>query len=378
MVTIIKILYGSERGGGEVSLYKVIFLGMAVAGSEEEARLIGGLQKKFNLSPEKAERLLQRVPIVVKKGCSKEEMERYVKAFGEIGGRIRVEEEPMMTEPFEFSPPPSPEPVREPVHEREPYTGTMITCPQCGFEQPETNECKKCGIIISKYLQYQEMARSFEGKVREISSEDKYTPWESGEGFIWAFLRTTRDVLFSPTRFFKKMDIGKGYWSSLIYGMISGIIGFGGAILWPWFFFSQWFPIPKFLALPYSLYFIIVTIALPLMVVSSILIGSGVTHLCLMIVGGNKTGYQTTFRVISYSFSGYLFGIIPFIGSTIGGIYALILTIFGVREGHGISTGRAVLAVLLPVIVGVGLGILAAILIPLFFGMFGFFGGVGV
>jgi hypothetical protein len=49
-----------------------------------------------------------------------------------------------------------------------------------------------------------------------------------------------------------------------------------------------------------------------------------------------------------------------------------------VREGHGISTGRAVLAVLLPVIVGVGLGILAAILIPLFFGMFGFFGGVGV
>ena len=75
--------------------YKVIFLGLAVAGPEEEARLISGLQKRFNLSPERAERLLQRVPIVVKKGVSVQEMERYVRAFKEIGGRVRVEEEPV-------------------------------------------------------------------------------------------------------------------------------------------------------------------------------------------------------------------------------------------------------------------------------------------
>jgi hypothetical protein len=97
-----------------------------------------------------------------------------------------------------------------------------------------------------------------------------------------------------------------------------------------------------------------------------------------MIVGGNKKGFQMTFRVVCYAFSGYLFGIIPFIGSSVGGIYTLILTIFGVKGGHGISTGRAVLAVLLPVIVGVGLGILAAILIPLLFGALGFFGGMKV
>ena len=59
----------SEKGGREVGLYKVVFLGMVVAGPEEEARLIGGLQKKFNLSPERAERLLHKVPVVVKKGA---------------------------------------------------------------------------------------------------------------------------------------------------------------------------------------------------------------------------------------------------------------------------------------------------------------------
>ena len=355
-----------------MSLYRVIFLGLAVAGPEEEIRLIKGLQKKFNLSPEKAESLIQRVPIVVKKGVLKEEMERYVKAFEEIGGRVRIEEE-RVNEALEISQ----RPVPSPELKKEPYSGTRIICPQCGFEQPETGECIKCGIIISKYFQYQEMARSYEGKVREISSEEKYIPWENGEGFIGAFLKTTREVLFSPSRFFKKVATGEGYWTPLIYGMISGIIGFGGAILWQWFFFSQWFPVHKISTLSYSFCFII-TIALPIVAAFSLLIESGVTHLCLMIVGGNKKGYQATFRAISYSFSGYLFGILPFIGSPIGGIYTLILTILGVREGHSISTGKAVLAVLLPVIVGIGLGILTAILIPLFFGMMGFSRGVRV
>ncbi len=73
--------------------YKVIFLGLSVIGLDEETRLIEGLQKRFNLTPEKAESLLQRVPIVVKKGLAKGEAERYVRVFEEIGGRVKVEEE---------------------------------------------------------------------------------------------------------------------------------------------------------------------------------------------------------------------------------------------------------------------------------------------
>jgi hypothetical protein len=360
----------SEKEAG-VARYKVIFHGLAVAGPEEEVRLLKGLQKKFNLSPEKAESLLQRVPIVVKKGASQEETEKYVRAFEEIGGKVKVEEEAFET--LDISPEPPPERTRERISR-----GAMITCPQCGFEQAETDECVRCGVVISRFQQHQEAARPYEGKVREISSGAKPPPWEEGGGFLRAFFVTTRDLLFSPTWFYKKVAEAEGYWSPFMYGIITGIIGIGASILWQSFFFSQWFPVQRISAFSSSLYFIILTISLPIMATFFILIGSGVTHLCVMIVGGNKEGFQATFRSISYAFGAYLFGIIPFIGSTIGGIYSLVLTVIGVRECHGISTGKAVLAVLLPIIIVIGLVILTAILLPLFIGMVRLPFGVGV
>jgi hypothetical protein len=375
--------------------YKVIFLGLSVIGLEEENRLLSGLQKKFNLTPEKAESMLQRVPIVVKKGLSKEEAQRYVRAFEEIGGRIKVEEEeepiPVLdiTRNFDYEAKPQPEhkpksgPKPEPKpaftykseSEKKAYTQGLVTCPQCGFEQPETDECIKCGVIISKYVKYQEMARSYEGQVHEISSEE-YTPWESGEGFIAAFLRTTQEVLFSPTKFFKKVAAGQGYWSPFIFAMIAGIIGFGVALLWQWLFLSGMLPPQIRSVTTYSLFLVFAVISIPFWIAFSIVVGSAIIHLCVMIVGGNRKGFQATFRALSYSHSAMLFDIVPVIGGFVGGIYFLILAILGVREGHEISTGKAVLAVLLPVIV-IFVGILLAILIPFFMVLSGPRLGVG-
>ena len=349
--------------------YKVIFLGMAVAGPEEEIRLISGLRKKFGLSPEKAESLLQRVPVVVRKGIAKEEMERYVKAFEEIGGRVRVEE--VLIEPPEVS--------RAPEPEKRPGMEASITCPQCGFEQPDTDECVKCGIVISKYRQFQETARYYEGRAREISAEEKGSPWESGDGFVSGFLQTTREVLFSPTRFFGRAAAGEGYWLPLIYAVIAGIIGGGVSLLWQQLLFSDLIPSRLQTVIPYHLYLSFITIGMPFMMAFSILVGSGVTHLCLMIVGGNEKGFRATFRTICFSYSAMLFHIVPFIVNIIGSIYMIPLLIIGLWEGHGISTGRAVFAVFLPVIVGIGMGIATILLVAsMFWSSMKFFGGVGV
>jgi hypothetical protein len=386
-----------------VATYKVIFLGLTVAGPEEEDRLLTGLKKKFNLTPERAERLFQRVPVVVKKGISRAEMERYVKAFEEIGGKVKVEEvlsieppairhEPPESAPKHEATKPEPPPVQGPLPgyeappklgpppEKGPHTGKTITCPQCGFEQLETDECSKCGVIISKFLRYQEMAKIYEGQVRESVREEKDSPaWESGEGFVRSFFITTKEVLFSPTQFFKKVTEGQGYLAPLIYGVICGVIGGCAAALWQWLFASRFIPAKILSMIPFfSIFLILFLIALPFMIAFSILVGSGITHLCLMIVGGNRKGFESTFRVLSYAYSGNLFGIIPFIGSTIGGIYTLVLTIFGVRESHGISTGKTVLAVLLPLIILVGVIILFVMILPFLFRSSGFLGGARI
>lgn len=128
---------------------------------------------------------------------------------------------------------------------------------------------------------------------------------------------------------------------------------------------------------PYEFYFAFLLIGLPFGLAISLFVGSGITHLCLMLVSGNKYGFQATFRPISYSYCAHLFNLIPLIGNLIGSIYMIILSILGVREGHETSTGKAALAVLLPAIVAFIL-VLLAILIPFFIGSIRIFGGVGV
>jgi len=80
-------------------------------------------------------------------------------------------------------------------------------------------------------------------------------------------------------------------------------------------------------------------------------LGSAIIHLCLMVVGGNRRGFEATFRVIAYSSSTQIFALIPFVGGFIIPLYALVIEIIGLRESHGIGTGRAILAIFLPVIV---------------------------
>jgi hypothetical protein len=362
-----------------VASYKVVFLGLFVIGHEEESRLLKGLQKKFNITPERAESMLQRVPIVVKKGISKEEADRYIKAFEEIGGKVKVEEEEedipriditQSYEPKSETNPQrgseaSPTVPRRPEIERRPFKGQMVTCPQCGFEQPETDECVKCGIIISKYRQYQEMAKSVEGQVKEISSEE-YTPWESGEGFFQGLYRTVIESLFSPVQFYKKIAAGKGYWNPFIFAMIIGIIGAGIGLIWQVVSVSKMISPEIAGVIPYTMMVIILIVALPFVIAFSVAAMTIVTHIFLMILGGNKKGFEATFRAIAYSFSSHLWYIIPFLGALVGTVYMIVLAIIGVRETHATSTGRAVFAVLLPPVLVIVFAIFAAVLIPLY------------
>jgi hypothetical protein len=109
-------------------------------------------------------------------------------------------------------------------------------------------------------------------------------------------------------------------------------------------------------------------VLIPLFIVIGLFIGGAIVHLCLMIVGGANQSFETTFRVIAFSqgSTGPL-QMIPICGGLIAGVWALICNCIGLARAHETDTGRAVLAVFLPLIVCCG-GVLLIVLM---------FGGLG-
>jgi len=82
---------------------------------------------------------------------------------------------------------------------------------------------------------------------------------------------------------------------------------------------------------------------------ASLFISGSWAHLFVRAFGGRK-GYGNTIKAFAYGNTPlFLFGWIPFVG-TLFSIWALALNIIGIRQLHGISTGRAIGAVLLSIV----------------------------
>ena len=92
-------------------------------------------------------------------------------------------------------------------------------------------------------------------------------------------------------------------------------------------------------------------ISFPIVFTLWVFILSAFTHLCLLLVGGAKQPFETTFRVICYC-AGATSPLlaIPFCGSLLSLVWSLVVKVMGLAKAHEIQTGRALTAVLLPLI----------------------------
>ncbi len=128
--------------------------------------------------------------------------------------------------------------------------------------------------------------------------------------------------------------------------MLGGIVGAGGAI--------------------------VIFVLFIIFAIIGAFVGGAVLHIFVYIVGGRK-GIAETIKAVMYgSTPGLLLGWIPVIGF-IAGIWSLVLEILGIRQLHEISTGKAVLAVvLLLIVVAVLVTVILAAVIAAFT-----FGGMG-
>ena len=105
----------------------------------------------------------------------------------------------------------------------------------------------------------------------------------------------------------------------------------------------------------------IVIIAVLMIIAALVLlfIGAAWLHLWVYLFGGRK-GIRETLKALAFGETpALLLGWIPLVG-ILAGIWALVLSVMGVRELHGISTARATGAVIVAVVIPLLLLILLA------------------
>ena len=186
-------------------------------------------------------------------------------------------------------------------------------------------------------------------------------PWENRQerGFFNAFVETLVMVLTKPGEAFTVMRREGGLGEPVIYALIGGCAGAVVSFLFSLrlqsmgFFADQHNAVAAMAGLGIGSAVFIVLV--PLFIIVGLFIGSAIVHLCLMIVGGANQSFETTFRVLAFSqgSTGPL-QMIPICGVFIAGVWALVCNCIGLARAHETDTGRAVLAVLLPVIVCCG------------------------
>ncbi|CAA9447025.1 MAG: hypothetical protein AVDCRST_MAG37-1934 [uncultured Rubrobacteraceae bacterium] len=169
---------------------------------------------------------------------------------------------------------------------------------------------------------------------------------------VGSFVRTVVAVVTQPVPFFRGIAWQGNFVNPLIFAIICALISalLSGilAVIFPPLFASPQNTGESFVG---GIGVLVGTLILsPIFTAIGLVIAAGIIHLLvLLFVKPRNTGFEATFRIASYTQVTQLVSWIPIIGSIIAAIWAIVLYIFGIREVHGTTTGKAALVVLIPV-----------------------------
>ena len=192
-------------------LYRVVFEGEILEGSQVQ-EVKRALAKLYNKTEDQAERFFSGKRFMVKKDVDYDTAMKYVKAFERAGAVCKVEELEThigLEQPLTL----------EKETEKPGQQGDVMVCPKCQFEQATSDECLRCGIIISKYserLNAPEIERKKESfKVEPQPRNFKFLTISVallvvflGIGFYY-FSGTPRYSLYKISRAVKNHDSGE-------------------------------------------------------------------------------------------------------------------------------------------------------------------------
>lgn len=194
-------------------------------------------------------------------------------------------------------------------------------------------------------------------------------PWERDGASIASYFETLKELLGAPNFMFSDMRREGGLGAPLMYGLagglVWGIIGLAFQVGIQMLFMGmagmaggagRGGPAPGLaMGMAGGVGLIAGVVILPIGLLISMFLTSGIYHLMLMMLGAARQPYETTFRVVAYSTGAVsIFAAIPICGGYIQGISQLVYTGIGLCRAHEISGVKAALAVVLPLVVCCG------------------------
>lgn len=206
----------------------------------------------------------------------------------------------------------------------------------------------------------------------DIPQEETSTfPWPPGDtgSVVDAWARTWHGASLAPRIFFSLMPRAGSLGAAVLYYLSIGIAAAGAQLFWAMAGGADDVPLTATVGdagAPWSP--LIEFLTAPVILLLSLFISAGVTHLFLKLLGGTERGgggYDTTARVFAYSYSPQILGIIPVIGVVAGFVWMVVVAIAGLREAHRTTTGRAAAAVLVPLTIGLAFIAVAALIVRL-------------
>jgi hypothetical protein len=182
-------------------------------------------------------------------------------------------------------------------------------------------------------------------------------PWEdpARTSVFERFTETIKRLATRPGEAYSRMPTTGGIGTPLLYAIVVGWIGIGFSVVWNVLFQGMWIPFldqaeAGLMAGFTAAWGIGMAIVAPVLVIIGVFIGAAILHLMLMIVGGAKGGFEATVRVVCYAQTAQLAAIVPICGGLVSAIWAVVLYVIGLTTAHKTTTGKAVLAVVLPLV----------------------------